>query len=358
MNIRTAGAALRQNGRLAALFSGPLSFGLVLLFLHPEGMSDPARAALAVTAWVALWWITEAVEIEVTALLPLVLLPLTGAMKIGPSAQAYGNPLVFLYLAGFVLAIAIERWELHRRIALHIILAIGTGSRQLVLGFMLATAVISMWISNTATALMMMPIAMAVIRQFSKTDALGKLIPTPFSQALVLGVAYAASIGGMATMIGTPPNLVFAGVVRETYGIEFSFVQWMIAALPLASILLLLTWYYLVHAGFKVGADVGIGSSDALREQLRSLGPMQPEEKRVLAVFTCAAVAWIIRGFVLQPLIPALDDTIVGLLGALALFFIPAPSQPGERLMNWKHAVKMPWGILLIFGGGLALADS
>lgn len=335
------------------LFAGPLLFFWIQFFFHADGLTAEATAVLATTAWVATWWITEAMPIEATALLPIVLFPLSGALNLSETSAAYGHKYIFLFVGGFILAIAIEKWELHKRIALHIIQIVGTSLVNIVLGFMLSTALLSMWISNTATTVMMLPIGMAVIAQMTVTDSTET--STRFGKALMLSIAYSASIGGMATLIGTPPNLIFAGVINELYGIEISFLQWFSFGLPIAILLLVVCWIYLTKYAFKLNGEQFPGGKSLIKEQLRELGPMKYEEKTVLVVFVLTAIAWICRGFLLNKLLPAIDDTIIALLAAILLFLIPS-SKKGEQLMSWQDAVALPWGVLLLFGGGIALA--
>lgn len=339
---------------------GPLSFALILLTGPYEGMSHQALAVLASTVWIALWWVTEAVPIPVTSLLPLVLFPLTGGLDLATTGEAFGNKIIFLYLGGFLIAIAIERWNLHRRIALHVISAFGASARYLVLGFMVATFFLSMWISNTATSVMMLPIGIALVRQFENSDASGTASEirgvSNFGKVLMLGIAYAASIGGMATLIGTPPNIVLAGVVSELYGQEIGFTKWMLFALPLAVSLLLFTWAWLAYFSFDLkSVKLKLGGG-VIRGQLTQLGRMSFEEKSVLAVFLFTALAWICRSFLLNRWFPALDDTIIAIIGAALLFVLPTKQKDKKRIMDWEAAGKVPWGIILLFGGGLAIA--
>jgi sodium-dependent dicarboxylate transporter 2/3/5 len=328
---------------------GPLLFALVQFLLPLPGIGPAARTVLAATAWIAAWWMTEAVEIEVTALLPLLLFPLSGALSLKASAAPYAHPLIFLYMGGFFIALAIERWELHRRIALRIILWIGTRPPQVLGGFMLATALLSMWISNTATALMMLPIGLAVVRQMGEER---RGLPA----ALMLGIAYAASIGGIATPVGTPPNLVFQAELRERFGQEMGFSEWTRFVGPLALLLLLAAWGLLasLHGLWQRGSDEGAARS--IREAYAALGPLAREEARVLAVFCLTAFAWIGQPYLIKPWFPAIDDTLIALLGGLSLFLLPAGGR--QPLLDWKTAMRMPWGILLVFGGGMSLAEA
>lgn len=321
------------------LLAGPLSF-LIIKYIHLEGLSPEGQAVLACTCWVAVWWISEAMELPVTSLLPLVLLPLAGGLTIDQTTTSYGHPFIFLFMGGFILGMAIENWGLHQRIAYKIINFVGKGEKRMILGFMLATGFLSMWLSNTATTIMMLPIGLSVIKHMGDRQ--------PFSRSLMLGIAYAASIGGMATLIGTPPNLILAGVVREAYQIEISFMQWMMFAFPLSVILLFATWFYLTR--YKVTID-----DQAEDVALLELGKMSLQEKRVLAIFSLVAFFWITRSFIWDAFIPGLDDTIIAIVGALLMFLVPAGEGKG-KLMTWKSAKKLPWDVLLIFGAGLAIA--
>lgn len=345
--------SLRQRLGLAL---GPVLFIVFWFFVDLPGLAPEGQAVLACTLWIATWWITEAIPIEATSLLPILLFSLTGGADLETTTSAYGHRLIFLFLGGFIIALAIERWQLHRRIALRIVLLVGTASRRIILGFMLATGLLSMWISNTATALMMMPIGLAVVRQLGGEREGASPLQQRFAKALLLAIAYAASIGGMATLIGTPPNLVFASVVEELLGVEVTFARWFGFGLPFAALLLLIGWWLLVRGVFQLDATPLAGGRDTVHRQLRQLGPMTPEEKWVLAVFAFTALAWITRRYLLNRLFPHLDDTLIALLGAMFLFVLPAPSHPRQRLMDWQHTVKLPWGILLLFGAGLALA--
>lgn len=337
---------------------GPVLFLIVLFFLEPAGMSKEALAMLAVTVWVATWWITEAIPIAVTSLLPLVLLPTLGALPMSNTASSYSHPMVLLYMGGFMIAMAIEKWNLHKRIALNTIALIGTNIQKIILGFMLATAFLSMWISNTATSLMMLPIAIAVVSQLSVTLKEDSTIDDhKIGKALMLGIAYSASIGGMATLIGTPTNIILAGVVKEMYNYEISFSLWMLYGLPISALLLFICWVYLVRYAYPFGKDFSItGGKEEIEKQLQLLGPISVEEKRVGLVFGLVSITWIVRSFVLQDLIPALDDTMIAIAGVILLFVIPS-SDNKTKLLDWKTAERIPWGILLLFGGGLSLAE-
>ena len=336
------------------LVLGPTLFVLTLLFFHPEGLSKEANAILASTLWIAVWWITEAIPIAVTALLPIVLFPLTGGLDLKVTTAAFGHRYIFLYIGGFMIAIAIERWNLHKRIALSIINFIGTDVTRIILGFMLATAFMSMWISNTATSVMMLPIGMAIIAQLKDNPSTIEDENLIFGKALMLAIAYSASIGGMATLIGTPPNLVLAGIVQELYGVEISFSQWFMFGLPISMVLLFLCWQYLTRFAFKFKQKTFPGGKAEIKRLLNELGKISYEEKVVLVVFVTTALLWIFRAQ-LQYFIPKLDDTIIAMMSGITLFLLPVKNRT-RKIITWEEAVKMPWGIILLFGGGMALA--
>ena len=308
---------------------------------------------------VGTWWFTEAIPTSATALLPIVLFPLSGGLDLRSTTEAYGQPMIFLFIGGFMIAMAIEKWDLHKRIAMNVIKAVGANSSRIILGFMVATALLSMWISNTATSLMMMPIGLAIVTQLAEfvNHKGGETAQVShFGKALMLSIAYSASIGGMATLIGTSANMVFPAVVRQTCGVEVGVAKCMRFGLPVSLLLLGICWVYLVRFAFKLQNQSIPGVEAEIDRQLIVLGPMSPEEKRVLVVFGLTAFSWITRSTLLSRFIPGINDTIIAVIGALVLFLIPAPSRPGARLLDWESAVKLPWGIVLLFGGGLALA--
>jgi len=337
------------------LISGPLLFLAMQFFSPPAGMSESAYSLLSITLWMALWWVTESVPIAITALLPIILFPMTGAVDLQTTTASYGHKYIFLYMGGFMLAIAIEKWNLHKRIALNIIKIIGTNISKIILGFMVATAFLSMWISNTATAVMMLPIAMSIVAQLQDNPNTEKNENLIFGKALMLSIAYSASIGGMATLIGTPPNLVFAGYVEETYGIEITFLQWFKFGVPIAIPLLVIAWLYLTKFAFKFKQKEFPGGKEEINRLLVLIGPMKREEKLVSSIFVLTAFCWITRSFILQEFFPFIDDTIIAMTAGILLFVVPA-SDFKKRLITWEDAVKLPWGIILLFGGGMALA--
>jgi len=344
-------------GRIA----GPLAFLLLYFFVPTTGLPEEGKMMLGLTLWMAIWWITEAVPIAGTALLPLVVLPLLGIVSIKQVSSNYMDPTVLLYMGGFLLATAIEKWGLHRRIALNIINLLGTDLRRIVLGFMLATGFLSMWISNSATALMMLPIGLAVIGQFKNHlgDENG-ILSTHLAKNILLGIAYAASIGGMATLIGTPTNNILRAVVEKLYNYTIDFNEWMLFAFPFTVVLMAIAWFYLVNFGNPLPKKFQLAEAKSvIQEQLTKLGKITFEEKTVLIVFGLVCFSWITRSFLLAPLIPALDDTIIALIGVLLLLLLPSSgkSEAKGRILDWKTAEQIPWGVLILFGGGLALAE-
>lgn len=337
------------------LFLGPALFILVRFFIHPDGLSPAANAILASALWIAIWWITEALPIAATALLPILLFPLTGGLSLAETTASYGHKYIFLFIGGFILAIAIERWQLHKRIALTIIKIVGTNVTHIILDFMIATAFLSMWISNTATAVMILPVGMAIVSQLRDIPETKEDENSIFGKALMLAIAYSASIGGMATLIGTPPNLVLAGVVEKSYGVEITFSQWFFFGFPVSIILLIICWLYLTKVAFKFKQKKFPGGKAEINRQLNTLGPLSYEEKSIAIVFLLTAFAWITRSFLLADFIPGIDDTIIAIASGLLLFILPNKDRTA-RLMTWEDAVRLPWGILLLFGGGMALA--
>jgi sodium-dependent dicarboxylate transporter 2/3/5 len=340
---------------------GPLAFFLLYYLAETPGLPPEGKLMLGLTLWMAIWWITDAVPIAGTALLPLMVLPLSGVLNLKQVSNNYMDPTVLLYMGGFLLATSIEKWNLHKRIALNIINLLGTDLRRIVLGFMLATGFLSMWISNSATALMMLPIGLAVIGQFKNHlgDENG-ILSTHLAKNILLGIAYAASIGGMATLIGTPTNNVLRAVVEKLYNYTIDFNEWMLFAFPFSVVLLAIAWYYLVNFGNPLPKKFNLTEAKSvIQDQIVALGKISYEEKTVLVVFGLVCFSWITRSFLLAPLLPALDDTIIALLGVMLLLLLPSSgkSEPKGRILDWKTAEQIPWGVLILFGGGLALAE-
>lgn len=338
-------------------YLGPVLFFLTLWFFHPPGLNPASNAVLAATLWIAVWWITETLPIAVTSLLPIVLFPLSGGMDLTATTAAYGHKFVFLIMGGFIIAIAIEKWNLHRRIALNIIYFIGTDIKKIILGFMLATAFLSMWISNTATSVMMLPIGIVIIKQLKDNPLTAEDENLIFGKALMLAIAYSASIGGIATLIGTPPNMVMAGIVSQTYQYEISFLEWFIFGFPVMLLLLFICWWYLTRWAFTFKQNTFPGGRAEILRLRNDLGKITYEQKLVATVFALAGICWISRSFLLQKFFPAIDDTIIAIFFALVLFVLRAKNK-NESILQWKEAVKMPWGILLLYGGGMSLAEA
>ncbi|MGE0160871.1 MAG: DASS family sodium-coupled anion symporter [Gemmatimonadales bacterium] len=340
--------------------AGGLVFVLLLLLPAPESLGVAGWRTAALGTLMAIWWMTEAIPIPATALLPLALFPLLGVLDMPTAAAPYANELIFLFMGGFLLAAAMERWGLHRRIALGIMARVGTSPSRLLLGFMLATGFLSMWISNTATAAMMLPIAIAVGEMLRPADREG---PYPFGVALMLGVAYASSIGGIATLIGTPPNAVFAGAASELLGVQIGFTQWMAVGTPLAAVLLPATWLLLLKL-YPPGELSG-DAARVIEDERTGLGRASRGEKIVAVVFVSTAVAWIMRaekqlGTITIPGIetwaPSVADSTIAMIAAAALFMLPVDWRRGEFALDWRSAKNIPWDVLVLFGGGLSLA--
>lgn len=337
------------------LLMGPSLFIVILLLPFPEGEALMQKV-LAVAAWIITWWITEAVNISVTALLPLALFPIMRVMDLKEVASSYGSPIIFLFFGGFVIALALEKVRLHRRIALHIIRLTGTSPDRVVLGFMIATAFLSMWISNTATTLVMLPIAISVIdliRQdldgFTKQDR-------RFSLSIMLGIAYAANIGGVATIIGTPPNMVMVGFLQNEYDISVSFLQWMLVGMPFSIVMITILYWVLVKWLLPSRLE-GVAADAVISNELQAMGPVSKEEKRVMLVFTLAITLWVFKDMVNKALpFITLSDMGISIIAAVLLFSWPVSLKKGQFLIEWEDTARLPWGILILFGGGLSLA--
>ena len=339
------------------LILGPLTFFVFLIFGQFEGLSNSGQSVLASTLWIAIWWVTEAIPIAATALLPIILFPLSQGMELPTTTESYGHKYVFLYLGGFLIAIGIEKWNLHKRIAINIISFIGTDVRKVILGFMIATAFLSMWISNTATSVMMLPIGVAIIKQLKDNHASLENENTIFGKALMLGIAYSASIGGIATLIGTPPNLVMAGVISEIYNYEITFFKWFIFGFPISIILLFFCWYYITRVAYVFNQREFPGGRSEVNRLKNDLGPISYEEKIIAIIFALAGFCWITRSFLLQSILPVLDDTIIAISFGLILFVIPSKAKT-NTLLNWKDTIQLPWGVIILFGGGMAIAKA
>jgi sodium-dependent dicarboxylate transporter 2/3/5 len=332
-----------------------VAFLVILILPAPDGLSAAGWRVAALAMLLAALWLSEALPVPATALLPLALIPTLGISPIAAAAAPYANPLVFLFLGGFLIALGIERWNLHRRIALNVLLAVGGKEHMQIGGFMIATAALSMWVSNTATAVMMLPVALSIIPRGGD----GNVDPNKreFAAALLLAVAYSANIGGVATLIGTPPNALLAGFMNENYGIDIGFAQWLIVGMPVSLTMLVICWFLLTRVLHSIDTVELPGARETIRRTLEEMGPPSQMEKRVGVVFGLTALLWITRP-VLTDLAPGLQlsDTGIAIAGALLLFVIPTGREKGERLLTWEETARLPWGVLLLFGGGLSLA--
>lgn len=339
------------------IYLGPVMFFLTLLFFNPPGLNDASRAVLASSLWIAIWWITEALPIAVTALLPMILFPLTGGMELADTTAAYGHKLVFLTLGGFIIAIAIEKWNLHKRIALHIISYIGTDLKMIILGFMVATGFLSMWISNTATSVMMLPIGIVIIKQIQDNSDFSGSASNTFAKALMLSIGYSASIGGVSTLIGTPTNMVLAGAISQIYDYEISFLEWFIFGFPLSIMILFFSWYYLTRIAFSFEQKRLPGGRAEILKLKKDLGKITFEQKAVSFVFFAAAFCWITKNFLLKNIFPRIDDTIISIFFATLLFLINVKGKK-EKILKWEDTQRLPWGVLLLLGSGMSFAKA
>ncbi|ACU97472.1 SLC13 family permease [Saccharomonospora viridis] len=341
---------------------GPV-LAVVAYLLLPDSLSTEGKITAAVAALMAVWWVTEALPLAATALLPLVLFPFLGVSDIGDAAAPYADDVIFLFMGGFMIALAMQRWNLHKRIALRTVLAVGTKPVMLVAGFMIATGFISMWVSNTATAVMMMPIGLSVLGLVSQLGD-GKGDPN-FATALMLGIAYAASIGSLATIIGTPPNTLLVGYLEENFDIAIGFGEWMLFGLPIAVVFLVIAWLVLTRLVFRPRLKSLPGGRELIREQLDQLGPMSRGEMNALIVFVLAALSWVTIPTLadidavaeVAPWLDHISDAGIAIAAALLLFALPANRKQGVRTLDWDTAKELPWGILLLFGGGLSLSS-
>jgi sodium-dependent dicarboxylate transporter 2/3/5 len=338
----------------------------MLLIPAPAGMEPSAQKMAAVALLMATWWMCESIPIPATSLLPITLFPLMGIMHTKQATAPYASHLIFLFMGGFIIALAMQRWNLHRRIAMNIVKAVGFSPSRLIFGFMVATAFLSAFVSNTATTVMMMPIGLAIIAHVieeGKKEGLDKSID--FSQGnfnfglnLMLGIAYAASIGGVATLIGTPPNTVLAGYLQKTYGYEITFVDWMKVGVPLVAIFLPLCWFWLTKVANPMKLTRVPGGRALINQELKEMGSMSSGERWTALVFCLTALGWIFRKKlgVVFPEPKLVTDAAIAMTGAIALFLIPINLKRNEFVMNWHWATKLPWGVLILFGGGLSMA--
>ena len=355
-NVRNGRARHQKIG----LWLGPAAVILMLTAGPPDALTDAAWHTAAMGVLMAVWWATEAVPIAVTALLPLVFFPILGIANIRDTAAPFANKVIYLFLGGFMVALAIQRWNLHRRIALNVLQIAGGNGASLVGGFMLTSALLSMWVMNTSTTMMLLPIAVSIVVVIhNSVDGLDERAKKDFQYALLLGVAYAASIGGMSTIVGTAPNAVMVAFMLENYGTEIDFTSWMMVGLPLSVVMLPIAWVVLTRFVFKVNFKTSYESRALLRQMKDDLGPITVPEKRVGIIFVTLAISWILRPLLAKlPGLEALDDSSIAMAGGIALFLLPSGDKEDPMLIRWNYIEKLPWSILLLFGGGLTLATA
>jgi solute carrier family 13 (sodium-dependent dicarboxylate transporter), member 2/3/5 len=359
-----SGRLTKQQTKFISLFAG-IAIALLLFFVNPFGVSANAAKVLAIAGLMISWWITEALPMPVVALLPLIFFPLLNISKLEEAAAPYANPVIFLFMGGFMLGLAIEKWNLHRRIALNIVRITGTSGDRIVLGFILATGLLSMWLSNTATTMMMFPIALSVIHVMKENNK-GEGNIANFSLTIMLAIAYASNLGGIATIIGTPPNVAYVGYIQKKYNYDVDFVNWMLICAPLAILLLMSLYWVMVKWLYPNKIKSDEGTKQLIRNEIQQLGSLSVAEKRVLAIFIGTAFLWITRGIINNAQsVFKLDDTIIAIMCAVALFICPSGStsrqaqdENNDSLLEWGDTSKMAWGILLLFGGGISLAGA
>ncbi|MGB3154047.1 MAG: DASS family sodium-coupled anion symporter [Chitinophagaceae bacterium] len=349
----------KQQLKFISLFAG-IAVSLLLYFVNPFCVSPGAAKVLAIAGLMISWWVTEALPMPVVALLPLILFPLLGISSLEATATPYANPIIFLFMGGFMLGLAIEKWNLHKRIALNIVRITGTSGDRIVLGFILATGLLSMWLSNTATTMMMFPIGLSVIHVM-KENHKGEGNIANFSLTIMLVIAYASNIGGIATIIGTPPNVAYVGYIQKKYNYSVDFVNWMLICTPLAILMLATLYWVMVKWLFPNRIKSDDSTKQLIQNEVQQLGPLSVAEKRVLFIFIGTAFLWITRGIIndAQDWFK-LDDTIIAIMCAIALFICPSGSDDpqNDSLLAWSDTSKMAWGILLLFGGGICLAGA
>ncbi len=348
----------RSRHQIIGLFLGPAAAVLMLALGPPEALGDAAWRTAAIGILMAIWWATEAVPIAVTALLPILLFPLMDVRSIEDTVTPYSNKVIYLFLGGFIVAFAMQRWNLHRRIALTVLQYAGGDGRSLVGGFMLASALISMWVMNTSTTMMLLPIAVSIVTVIhNSVSGLNEDEKNDFQYALLLGVAYGATIGGIATLVGTAPNAILVAFMQDSYGTEIDFARWMLVGLPVSAVMLPLAWVALTRVVFNVGFHTSGEGRAELKRLKDEMGRITTPEKRVAIVFVSMALLWVTRPLLTQlPAFAALEDSMIAMAGAIALFLIPSGDASDRLLLRWKYAEQLPWGVLILFGGGLTLA--
>src|SRR5215203_3212516 len=334
-----------------------LIISLFIFYINPFQVDAAANKVLAVGALIIALWISEAMPMPVVALLPLVLFPVLNIASIETTASSFSNPIIYLFMGGFLLGLAIEKWGLHRRIALNIVKLTGTSGNRIVLGFIIATGLISMWLSNTATTMMMFPIAMSVITVI-KDNHSHREGAANFALSVMLAIALASNFGGIATIIGTPPNVAYAAFINKKYNYDIAFLDWMLICTPLAIVLLFTLYFVMVKWLYPNGMKEDPATRQMIHTEVAALGKITPAEKRVLAIFGLTATLWITRSLINQLGVIRLDDNIIALIGGTALFVVPSGRDKGEGLLVWDDTKRMAWGILLLFGGSIALASA
>jgi len=350
----------RSRHQLIGLFAGPLLALMLLLLGPPEGLPEPAWRTAAIGLLMATWWATEAIPIAATALIPIVCFPLFGISTIQDAVAPYSNKVIYLFLGGFIVAFAMQRWDLHRRIALNVLRLAGAHGRSLVGGFMLASALISMWVMNTSTTMMLLPISASIITIIINAHPeLSEKQQSDFRHSLLLGVAYGATIGGISTLVGTAPNAMLAAFLQENYGTEIDFARWMLVGVPLSACMLPLAWLCLTRLVFNVNFSTHGEGQDQLKRMRLDMGSLSTPERRVAIVFTLMAALWVSRPVLTTlPGLGMLDDSMIAMGGAIVLFLMPSGDSKDPLLLRWEYAEKLPWSVLILFGGGLSLAGA
>ncbi len=348
----------RATHQRIGLWLGPAVAVVMLVVGPPDDLTVAAWRTAAMGVLMAVWWATEAVPIAVTALLPLVMFPLLGIASIQDTAAPFANKVIFLFLGGFMVALAMQRWNLHRRIALTVLQFAGGNGASLVGGFMLSSALLSMWVMNTSTTMMLLPIAVSIVTVVHGTvDGLDEYAKKDFQYAMLLGVAYAATIGGISTLVGTAPNAMMAAFVLDNYGTEIDFTSWMIVGVPLSIVMLPLAWLALTRLVFKVDFETSNEGRALLRQMKDEMGLLSTPEKRVGMIFIALALTWVFRPVLAKlPGLAALDDSGIAMAAGISLFLIPSGDRDDPLLIRWNNIEDLPWAILLLFGGGLTLA--
>lgn len=342
--------------KIISLLAG-VAIAFLLWVVNPFNVDPGALKVLAVGGLMITWWVTEALPMAVVALLPLILFPLLQITSMEETAAPYANPVIFLFMGGFMIGLAIEKWNLHRRIALNIIRITGTSGDRIVLGFILASGLLSMWLSNTATTMMMFPIAVSVIHVMRENNkGVGNI--ANFSLTIMLAIAYASNFGGIATIIGTPPNVAYVGYIEKKYSYNVDFLNWMLICTPLAILLLISLYWVMVKWLFPNHIKSDFATKQLIKDELAALGPVSNNEKRVLVIFISTALLWITKDLInVTQSVIKLNDTIIAVIGAVALFICPAEGDKSDSILEWDDTQKMAWGILLLFGGGISLAN-